>query len=287
MVERSMKENESNSGRYMLHAVTAAIVLVNVISIYGQVQWFWRDEHLPLIGAIGTAISLESIALALSAMAHHAMISGDSAWTLALGSRGMSIVAGGINLSHYSPYGITHPSTLGIVFGLLSSSSGFLWGALAKRQARDKFMEQGIIERRTVKIGMPMWVLYPHEALERLKTGVWHGENRVAEVRRLVEEKRAIKIAEEIAKETEPKELTLEDAPNQASAIRVALMSLPESATTQEVADYLASAHPRAWSVTHARIRQVRSAERDAQARAEVESRRSNVRALPGAAESV
>lgn len=185
-----MSNENAHSGIHMLRAVMAAIILANLVSCYGQVEWFFRDQHLPLIGAIGAAVSLESIALALSAMAHHAMIAGDSSWSLAGGSRGMSLVAGLINLSHYSPQGITHPSTLGIVFGLLSSSSGFMWGAYAKRQARDRFIEEGVIGKRTVRVGMPMWILYPKVALERMRIGVFYGENRLSEVRRLAETKR-------------------------------------------------------------------------------------------------
>lgn len=271
-----MSKEDTESGVYMLRAVMASIVLVNLISIYGQVQWFWRDEHLPLPGALGAAIALESIALALSAMAHHAMLAGDSSWTLAGGSRGMSLVAGTINLTHYSPHGIAHPSTLGIVFGLLSSSSGFMWGALARRQSRDKFLEQGIIEKRTVKVGMPMWVLYPRDALERLRVGVWHGENRLAEVRRLVEVKRE---SDEIKRETERLEIesrmTLENAGSQADAIRIALAELPDGASTDDIVRYLAAATPHAWNVSSARVRQVRSAV----AKVEADNRRSTLRA--------
>lgn len=277
----SNDNSEKDSGRYMLRAVMAAIILANVVSAYGQVQWFWRDEHLPLIGAIGAAVSLESIALALSAMAHHAMLAGDSSWSLAGGSRGMSIIAGLINLSHYSPQGITHPSTLGIVFGLLSSSSGFMWGAYARRMARDKFMEQGVIERRTVKVGMPMWALYPKDALERLRVGVWHGENRLAEVRRLVEVKRladeAKRARDNAEREAEQESMTLETAKSQADAIRIAVAHLGDDATNAAVVEWLSGASPRPWTVAPARVRQVRS---DDQRSAAV-ARRATVRALP------
>ena len=188
----------------------------------------------------------------------------------------MSLTAGLINLSHYSPRGIMHPSTLGIVFGLLSSSSAFLWGAYARRIARDKFLEQGVIEKRTVKVGMPMWVLYPRDALERLRVGVWHGENRLAEVRRLVEEKRIVREAE---REREREAMTLETAVTQADAIRVADADLPDNASTDDVVRYLANARPRAWHVSAARVRQVRSA----QAKIDAANRRSGIHALPRA----
>lgn len=267
-----MSDETSNSGLRMLRAVTAAIILTNLVSIYGQVQWFYRDEHLLLPGAIGAAVSLESIALALSAMAHHAMVAGDSSWSLAGGSRGMSLVAGLINLSHYSPHGITHPSTLGIVFGLLSSSSGFMWGALAKRQARDKFLEQGVIERRTVKVGLPMWVLHTREAFDRLRTGVYYGENRLAEVRRLVEAKRADENAdaereaaaaaerERLADAANPDtdRLALAALPSKAERVRYALRSAPVG----EASTYVAWLTDRGVAdVNAAYVRQIRSAE--------------------------
>lgn len=288
-------ESDKDSGRHMLRAVMASIILVNIISVYGQVLWFFKDEHLPLIGAVGAAISLESIALALASMAHHAMLAGDSSWSLAGGSRGMSIIAGLLNLSHYSPHGITHPSTLGIVFGLLSSSSGFMWGAYARRMARDKFMEQGVIERRTVKVGMPMWALYPKDALERLRVGVWHGENRLSEVRRLVAEKRERETREraviDAEREAEQERMTLETAKSQADAIRIAVAHLGDDATNAAVVEWLSAASPRPWKVSSARVRQVRASmaksdvvlavvRADDQRSAAV-ARRATVRALP------
>jgi hypothetical protein len=282
----------------MLRAVTAAIVLTNLVSIYGQVQWFYRDEHLPLIGAIGAAVSLESIALALSAMAHHAMVAGDSSWSLAGGSRGMSLIAGLINLSHYSPHGIAHPSTLGIVFGLLSSSSGFMWGALAKRQARDKFLEQGIIEKRTVKIGLPMWVLHTHEAFDRLRTGVYFGENRLAEVRRLVEEKReaeriANDEAERIANDEAARERLAADEAElpevEASTVRLALAATSSKADRVRVAlryapvgeasTYVAWLAERGIAdITPGYVRQIRWDE----AKRQASTARGNMRAISG-----
>jgi hypothetical protein len=295
-----MSNENTDSGLHMLRAVMAAIILANLVSIYGQVQWFAHDQHLPLIGAIGAAVSLESIALALSAMAHHAMVAGDSSWTLAGGSRGMSIVAGLINLSHYSPHGITHPSTLGIVFGLLSSSSGFMWGALARRIARDKFIEQGVIEKRTVKVGMALWVLHTGEAFDRLRTGVYYGENRLSEVRTLVEAKRAARnaaseaeriaaeaaaaaaaeaerqAADEAAKperEASTARLELEAATTKADRVRVALRHAPEG----EASTYVA------WLTEHGvtnvnagYVRQIRASDREREAT----SQRSTLRAI-------
>jgi hypothetical protein len=285
------------SGLHMLRAVMAAIILANVVSCYGQVEWFWRDQHLVLIGAIGAAVSLESIALALSAMAHHAMIAGDSSWSLAGGSRGMSLIAGLINLSHYSPHGITHPTTLGIVFGLLSSSSGFMWGAYAKRQARDKFIEEGVIGKRTVRVGLPMWALYPSEALERLRVGVYFGENRLAEVRRLVEEKRAVKEIEAKAETGDERALREEaeiiaellDATSKAERVRIAIRRNPALSPAGIVAwlgdrgyDNVDPADRAASERATAYVRNVKSVE----SRRTAEERRGNVRALPSAGEA-
>lgn len=258
------------------------LCLVNVIAVSGQLAFIRENWGWTLYPSVGAAIAIESIAVYLAFMAHEALLAEDSAFGLKLGSYGMGIIAGLMNASHYMPHWV--PTSKGIVLGILSASSPFLWAIYTKRVSRDALKAKGLIEPRAVKLGALRWILWPSRAFPVFRNAVWTGTNEISTaISQWEESESATREAREAEIEAKRDAMTLETAETQADAIRIALAALPESATNAEVLKYLASAQPRSWSVQSARVRQVRATVRDAQQRAEAESRRSAVRMLPGA----
>jgi len=142
----------------------------------------------------------------------------------------------------------------------------------------------GRIAEALPPLGRHSWMHHPFASLRVIRA--ISGE-RLTEVvereapRYVAELKRTREVAEAEA-QAEREAMTLETAATQADAVRIALAALPESASTNDVVRYLADARPRSWSVSSARVRQVRSA----QARTDAESRRRELRMLPPASGS-
>jgi hypothetical protein len=169
-----MSDEESKPKFYTKLPAIVPIVLVNAVSVTGQV-FFWKD-HLPwpLILCIGFAIALESVAVYLAYHASLAEMSQDSAFKLRIASYAFGAIIGLLNGSHFLNHGSLTAASIGM--GLLSASSPWLWAIQARRASRDELKAKGLIDDRSVRLGL-RWVFYPSDSFQVFRHAVWTGES--------------------------------------------------------------------------------------------------------------
>lgn len=176
------------SGRSASVLITAAPLLgLNAIAMFGQYDAF---SHMPNIigpGALGIGAVLETIALFLAHHAHQALVAGDSASRLRLASYVFGAAVGALNYHDQGgPVGDSlhqggwDPTPLGLIFGLASALSPWLWSIHSRRTNRDRLLAMGLIERRAAKFSGARWVAYPIRTLRMLRWSVWVGEQEPA-----------------------------------------------------------------------------------------------------------
>ena len=267
-----------NRSRIPAVIVAVPIVLANVVAMIGQ--YAFLREHLRtwgVPGAILFAAALESIAIYLAGMAHAALMNGDSASRLRIGSYAFGAMIGGMNFSHYARNG--HVTFAAIGLGLLSASSPWLWAIYSRRQSRDALMERGLIEGHAVRLGANRWLLHPLRSFRVFSRATWLGENDPAN---------AIALIEPLLEVSEIKPPALRDVSTKADAVRFAVSALAaldhgdkESVTVPQVASWLqdhADDFPVPdWQISPSYVADV--LRRDAEARARIA--RAQPRALP------
>lgn len=241
-----------------LLAAVIPVILVNIIAISGQYAFMRADWHWPTISAAGAAVAIESIAVYLAYMYHESLMDEDAAYGLRLGSIVMGLLAGLMNYSHYSPG--WQPGSKGIVLGILSASSPWLWNVYTKRASRPALKSKGLIEDRAVKLGSLRWVLWPSRAFPVFRHAVWAGISKPAEAIAHYQVIQAGRAAPEGAPEGAPwraEGATLASARTKADAVRFALTELGATLAASEVAAWL---RERNWDVSPNHVRKVRSA---------------------------
>jgi hypothetical protein len=255
---------------------TAAIILVNGVSISGQVI-FWRS-HLPwpIILCIGFAVALESVAIFLAYHASKAELAQDSAFKLRIVSYAFGVIIGGLNASHFLNHG--HLTAASIGMGLLSASSPWLWAIHSRREARDELKARGLIDDRAVRLGL-RWFLFPADSFGVFRLAVWNGEsNPIAAIRAWEAKRDAESVnadAEREAREREEAErlalaanpdterLALAAMASKADRVRYALRCAPVG----EASTYVSWLTDRGVvDVNAAYVRQIRSTEAKRQA---------------------
>ena len=275
------------------------IVLVNAVSVIGQVM-FWRD-HLPwpFIACLGFAIALESIAVYLAYHASLAERSQDSAYKLRLASYAFGLTIGILNGSHFLNHGQLTAASIGM--GLLSASSPCLWSIQSRRASRDDLKAKGLIDDRSVRLGL-RWIFFPRASFSVFRLAVWNGENNPELAIRNYEHAEAAKreVAEAIENqkrlELESREQTVErerkqieseriNAENEARERETAIHNALESASSQaerirvalRYADATVPSDVIAWlaergynGITPANVRTVKNRERNTDANAVV-----------------
>jgi hypothetical protein len=164
-------------------AVYAAVpvLLVNACAFLGQLGYL--RTHLTawgLPGQILVALTLESIAIYLSAHAHLARLADDSAFRLQTAAYTLAAVIGAMNYSHWcAPH--WHPTPIAITFALMSTLSPWLWGIFSRRESRDALKAKGLIEGHAVRLGVSRWFWYPFRSMRVTKLAAWEGINNPAE----------------------------------------------------------------------------------------------------------
>ena len=274
-----IKVNETDRAKFV-----AAIPLigVNTVAIYGQYAFFRDHSNFPPAAAFGFAITVESIAIYLSYMAHKALLDLDTSFRLRLGSYVFGLIAGAMNLSHYSPR--WHITVIGIAAGILSASSPWLWGVYSRRQSRRLLAENGLIEPGAVRLGN-RWLVHPIWSVPIFRYAIWNGIRNPSEA---IESYNASRQAAEseppvietiteppgIETKAEPPEIEPVRFASQSDAVRHAFNALGLEASSNDVKAWLAE---RGTSVKDSLVRNVRKQERDKA----VTARRQSVRALP------
>lgn len=162
-----------NQRRLIITAVP--LVICNLIAFTGQLSFIRDHMSWPLIGDIGLAAGLESIALFLTFMAADALMAEDSALRLRIGSYIAAAIVASLNYSHYAgPHG--RPTFAAIATGLMSFMSPILWGIFSRRNSRDALKAKGLIENRAVKFGMNRWLWWPRRTFSVYRLAAWTGE---------------------------------------------------------------------------------------------------------------
>jgi hypothetical protein len=242
------------------------LVICNLIAFTGQLAFIRDHMSWPLIGDIGLAAGLESIALFLTFMAADALMAEDSAFRLRIGSYFVAGIVAALNYSHYAVNG--KPTFAAVATGMMSFMSPILWGIYSRRNSRDALKAKGLIESRTVKFGGARWFWWPLRTFPVFRHAVWTGETDPATAVTQYESERAAMVP------SEPR-MNLRDSISQADAVRVALRDSDLTAAP-EIASWLAA---RGWpGITAAYIRQIRSID----GRKDASERRSGIRAVTG-----
>jgi hypothetical protein len=161
------------------------LIGVNAVAMYGQYGYLHDHLPWPTLAVVGLAFTIESIAVYLAYMAHKAMLDLDSSLRLKLGAYLFGLLAGAMNLSHYSPH--WHISVAGIATGILSASSPWLWQIYSRRQSRRLMAEKGLIEPGAVRLGN-RWLVHPIWCVPVFRYAVWNGIRNPSEAIRLYNE---------------------------------------------------------------------------------------------------
>jgi hypothetical protein len=284
-----------NIKREYVRPVIAAVPIIGVNATAFIGQFSFMREHItswPLAGIILLSATLESIAVYLAFEAHEAMRKGDSSGALRIGSYLFGAFIGILNYSHYAGPGF-RPTFLAVATGLMSTSSAPLWGIYSRRIGRERLIELGLIEARSVKFARARWILWFRETFGAFRLAVWTGTQNPDEAIRAWEAKRdakanaaALAAAAEREREAEREasnpdvvastvRLALAAATSKADRVRVALRYAPEG----EASTYVAWLIDRGITDVNAGyVRQIRAAE----SKREATDRRSNVHALSG-----
>lgn len=159
--------------RYVVAGIP--LVLVNAIAFSGQLGFIRDHIHWPLAGQIAFAAALESIALFLAYAAHDALMQEDSALRLRLASYGVALLVGVLNYSHYA-HGWDKPTFEAIGTALMSVISPWLWGVFSRRSSRDLLKAKGLIEGRSVRLGLARWLFWPIRSYRVYRLAAWTGE---------------------------------------------------------------------------------------------------------------
>lgn len=154
--------------------LVGAIVGVNIVAVAGQVTAFHDGFGWSLIGALGAAAVVESIAIYVGWHAHIALIEGDSVARLRIASYGIACVVGALNYHHHSSNWL--PTDKAVMFGMASLLSPWLWAIHSRHLHRTQLRAAGLIDPRAPKFSALRWILHRPETWQALKWAVRHGE---------------------------------------------------------------------------------------------------------------
>ena len=163
--------------RPLVEAVILAIplLLVSMIAVMGQEQWAAQyatggDQ----VWAWLLALALESMGVYTAWEAHAALLAGDTAVRLRLGSYGIGAVVGALNYWDHSTSG--HPSAAAIAFGLMSASAPWLWAIRSRSLHRAQLKAAGLIEARSVRFPAARWLWWPRLTFHVYREAIRAGE---------------------------------------------------------------------------------------------------------------
>jgi hypothetical protein len=166
-------------------ALIAPLLLVNGVAGWGQTAWALEHVTPHLVLAVAVAVTIESIGVYLAFEAHSALMAGDAALRLRLGSYLVGLLAGTLNYWHFAPTPV-HPTAEAVTFGVLSAVSPWLWAIRSRSLSREQLRAQGLIDPRSVKFTSAQWLWFPVQSLRALRQAVWAGETNPAKARELV-----------------------------------------------------------------------------------------------------
>lgn len=165
-------------------AFVVPLILVNIAGLVGQSIWtyqqlvrhFLADHHtIAVVSAILMGIAVESIAVYLAVQAHAAMMADQASGGLRLSSYLVGGVMAAVNYNHFESAPVNSPA-LGLMFGIASLVSPWLWAVDSKAAHRAQLAARGIVDPRGVKLSSVRKLAAPVRSAKVWKWAAWAGE---------------------------------------------------------------------------------------------------------------
>lgn len=172
------RRRELPDGFWRNTVLAVPLVLMTTVAVLGQIGWLqdaFADKHAPWFMPYLFAAALESVGLFLISEAHHALLAGDAALRLRMGSYAVAGVAGAMNYAHWSGPDL-QPTALAVALAGMSALSPVLWSIRSRSMHRAALRDLGLIDPRSVRFAAARWVLYPVRTWRVMRSAVWAGE---------------------------------------------------------------------------------------------------------------
>lgn len=170
----------SASGMFTNRLITAfPLIMVNIVAFSGQ--YAWAHEHLKTwhnIGQFAFALALESVAVFLAYNAYLAEKRNDSALRLKMASYAFALLVAAINYSHFTNGHWDQPTAVGIVVGMMSAISPWLWSTYSRSVSRSILFTRGLIDEHALRMGMTRWLWHPIASFKVMRMATWTGNNK-------------------------------------------------------------------------------------------------------------
>lgn len=129
------------------------LLLVNAAAVGGQLAYAYDQTPTTWAApvraavAIGVAAAAESVALYVGWHAHDALLAGahTTATRLRRASYAIALVMALVNYSHFAD-GLTKPTALAVILGVLSSLSPWLWGLHTRRAQHVQLLRRDLVD---------------------------------------------------------------------------------------------------------------------------------------------
>lgn len=160
------------------------LILVNIAGLVGQSIWtyqqlakhFMTDHHgLAAVAAVLMGLAMESIAVYLAVQAHAAMMADQASGGLRMGSYAVGAVMAVINFNHFASAPVDSVA-LGVMFGIASLTSPWLWAVDSKAAHRAQLAARGVVDPRGVKLSTVRKLWHPILSLKVVRWAAWAGE---------------------------------------------------------------------------------------------------------------
>lgn len=195
------------SGVLMNRLVTAfPLIMVNIVAFSGQ--YAWAHEHLKTwhtTGQFAFALALESVAVFLAYQAYMAEKRNDSALRLKIASYAFALLVAAINYSHFTNGHWNQPTAVGIVVGMMSAISPWLWSTYSRSVSRTILFTRGLIEEHALRLGATRWLWHPIASFKVMRMATWTGNNKPSKAIMEWEDSEREKAQEKVRKSIESK----------------------------------------------------------------------------------
>jgi hypothetical protein len=148
--------------------VTALLVTINAVAIYGQAQFFYTKTH-DWVSAVGIAAVIELIGVYLAHMTHKFLMADQSPGLARPGAYAVGFLAAGLNYEHWS----VHDKTLGLTFAVLSALSPFLWSVWTRYRNRNRLSELGALDARGLRLSSAKKLFHPIKSIKLMSFAAW------------------------------------------------------------------------------------------------------------------
>ena len=159
------------------------LIMVNVAALVGQSIWTYHQlrEHfltnergIAIASAVLMGLAMESIGVYLSIRAHEATMADQSSGGLRLSSYGVGVTMAVINFRHFSNPPV-ESMELGLMFGIASLVSPWLWSVDSKAAHRAQLAARGVVDPRGVKLSTVRKAYHPLRSFRVARWASWAG----------------------------------------------------------------------------------------------------------------